>query len=95
MSLTEKDVLRAAELARLEIRPDEVQSLVPQVKETLSYVRMLDRVDTENVEPMSFAIERKNAFRPDIPGGCLLNEEALSNSADSGGGHFLVPRVIE
>jgi aspartyl-tRNA(Asn)/glutamyl-tRNA(Gln) amidotransferase subunit C len=94
-SLTQKDVLRIAELARLELTADEVDLFTRQLADILDYVEQIRTLDTSNVPPTSHAtsesIERDDAVVAPLPRGA-----ALANAPDAAAeaGLFKVPRVI-
>ena len=94
-SLSRSDVERIAELARLELTPDEVTLFTRQLAEILDYVEEIRGLDTSGVEPTSHAINRPYE-RPDVPVPSLERLEALANAPDAAleTGLFKVPRVI-
>jgi len=94
MSVTRKDVEYIAELARLKFTDEELDSYTDQLNEILGYMEKLNELDTENVEPLSYPVEIKDALRDDIPGVSVSTEEALKNAPDHDGQHLKVPKVI-
>ena len=53
MALEEKDVRYVAELAHLELTPDEVNKFLPQLDSILQHMQKLNELDTSQVEPMA------------------------------------------
>lgn len=51
--ISEENVRRMAELARLKLNNDEIKTFANQLGDILKYVEILDEVDTENVEETS------------------------------------------
>ncbi|MCL4503512.1 MAG: Asp-tRNA(Asn)/Glu-tRNA(Gln) amidotransferase subunit GatC [Deltaproteobacteria bacterium] len=94
MALSREEVLHVAELARLSLRPEEVELFTRQLNDILAYVEKLQELDTSNVVPLAHVIPVFNAFREDEVEECLSLEEALENAPAREGGSFLVPRVI-
>ena len=94
-SLTKDDVLRIAELARLELTASEVDLFTKQLGSILDYVEEIRELDTAGVPPTSHAINRP-ADRSDEPGPTLVRSEALANAPDAApeAGMFKVPRVM-
>ena len=92
--ITREEIRHVADLARLELDDEAVETFVGQIGRILEYVATLESVDTDGVEPMSHAISLKNAFRPDEPGEHLDNAEALANAPEKDDRSFLVPRVV-
>jgi aspartyl-tRNA(Asn)/glutamyl-tRNA(Gln) amidotransferase subunit C len=94
-ALSREDVLRIAELARLELTPDEVELFTRQLAGILEYVDQIGAVDTTGVPPTSHAINRP-LERPDLPHQPLPRVDALANAPDAAkeSGLFKVPRVF-
>jgi aspartyl-tRNA(Asn)/glutamyl-tRNA(Gln) amidotransferase subunit C len=94
-SLTRDDVLRIAELARLELTADEVVLFTRQLGSILDYVEQIRGLDTTGVPPTSHVINRP-VDRPDEPRQVLPRHEAVSAAPEPAieAGLFKVPRVI-
>lgn len=94
-SLSREDVLRIAELARLELTADEVDLFTRQLAGILEYVEQIRSLDTTGVVPTSHVINRP-VDRPDVAVASLPRTEALANAPDAAteAGLFKVPRVI-
>lgn len=95
MPVTEDDVRKVAQLARLSFSPDEERLMVDELNRMLEYVAVLDALDTTGVSPTAHVLPLENAFRSDVLGQSLSQKDALANAPLSGQGHFRVPRVIE
>jgi len=94
-SLSREDVLRIAELARLELTSDEVELFTRQLADILSYVEQIQALDTTGVVPTSHAINQPRE-REDLPVPSLDRAAALANAPDAAteAGLFKVPRVF-
>jgi aspartyl-tRNA(Asn)/glutamyl-tRNA(Gln) amidotransferase subunit C len=88
-------VRKIAHLARLKVTDAEGERLSRELGEILSYVELLDEVNTEGVEPMAHAIELINVLREDIPQPSLPREQALANAPGTDGRYFLVPAILD
>ena len=53
MTISREDVLRVAELAHLELTPEEIELYRGQLDEILAYIGKLEKLDVSNVEPMA------------------------------------------
>jgi aspartyl-tRNA(Asn)/glutamyl-tRNA(Gln) amidotransferase subunit C len=95
MKITREEVLRVAELARLELSEAEVELFVRQLSEILEYVDLLGRVDVEGVEPTAHVLAISAPLRADEPHPSLPLEEALSSAPARAGSSFLVPKVLD
>src|SRR5512144_1177344 len=97
MSLSLAEVRRIAGLARLELSPEEEQSLAAQLSGILDYVAQLEELDVSAVEPMTHALAAGELppLRDDEVRPSLSPEEALANAPEREGTCFKVPRIIE
>lgn len=95
MQITRKDVEQVALLSRLEIAQSDVQKFTGQLNAILEYVDVLDKVNTEGVEPTAHVLPLKNVMRADKAVSSLSRELALSNAPEQEDGYFKVPKIIE
>lgn len=93
--ISRDEVAYVANLARLSLGEAEEVKFTSQLNDILLYMDKLSGVDTTGVEPMTHAIARKNAFRPDRVVPSLAVEVSLANAPHARGGCFEVPKVIE
>jgi aspartyl-tRNA(Asn)/glutamyl-tRNA(Gln) amidotransferase subunit C len=98
MPITESDVEKVAQLAHMEITPDELKLFAPQMADIVSYVEQLNEVDTSNVEPALGGLtpegERTDSSREDVVAPSLGQKTALAEAPDAAAGHFRVPKVL-
>ena len=94
MKISFEEVRHVADLARLEMSPEEVESMTRQLDGILNYVAKLNELDTEGIEPTTHAISIVNAFRDDEARPSLDREDTLSNAPQQDGEAFVVPKVI-
>ena len=66
-----KEVERVAQLARLELSPEERERMREQLDRILGYIDKLRQLDTAGVEPTSHAVPIVNVFREDELRPCL------------------------
>jgi len=70
MKITEKDVTYVAELANLELTPNERVRMLHDLNSILEYIDRLNQLDTSRIEPMAQVADRygveapENASRP-------------------------------
>lgn len=98
MGLTAKDVQYVAELAHLELTPEEMKNFLPQLDSILQYMQTLNELDTTHVEPMAqvtYPAAENPSLRSDQPLHTFDHKEALANAPEPGTSCFKVPRVIE
>jgi aspartyl-tRNA(Asn)/glutamyl-tRNA(Gln) amidotransferase subunit C len=95
MSSTKLEVEYVAELARIQLTPEEVNTFRSQLEIVLQHVERLNQVDVSNVEPMAHSFPIYNVFRNDELRNGLDNESALANAPRRAQGLFMVTKVVE
>lgn len=95
MSLTADQVRQVAHLARLEIKPEQVEHYAVQLSRILDMVSELSKVDTQGVEPMAHPLAMNQRLRPDAVTEPNLRAEYQAHAPSVQDGLFLVPKVIE
>ncbi len=95
MKLDKQAVEKIAVLARLQLKPDEIERLQTQLTGILDYVEQLNELDTKGVEPTAHVEAKGTPLREDEPHECLPFDEFLKNAPDAKGTAFRVPRIIE
>ena len=95
MKISKEDVVKVAELARLEFKDDEVERFTEQLGNILEYIEKLNELDTGDVEPTSHVLDISTPLREDKVVKKLTIEEVLQNAPESEDDFFVVPQVIE
>jgi aspartyl-tRNA(Asn)/glutamyl-tRNA(Gln) amidotransferase subunit C len=99
MALNSQDIDRIANLARLELQPEESQRMLGQINGFFDIVEQMRAVDTTGIEPLAHpvAVIQDIALRLRADVASEPNErEANQRSAPAvERGLFLVPKVIE
>ena len=100
MKISREDVLRVAELAHLELTPEEIELYRGQLDEILVYIGKLEKLDVANVEPMAQVLftstgEDQPQLRDDTLVPCDVSDAVLAQAPDAAKPFFRVPRVIE
>ena len=86
---------KTAHLARLAMGDAEIDRLIGNAEKVLEYVKQLNGLNTDSLDPTSHALEQTNAFRVDSVVACANPKEIVKQSPDSKDQLFQVPRVIE
>ena len=88
------DINHIAILANRTFSEDEKKKLSIQLEETVEYVKELDEVNTENIEPISQVTGLENITREDIIKPSFSQEEALQNAKSTHNGFFKVKGIL-
>ena len=89
------DVAYVANLARLELTPEEQTLFQGQLEDIVKYVEKISEVDIAGVAPMMHGRPLVNAFREDEVRPSMDREAALGNAPARVGDEFLLPKIVE
>ena len=99
MALTPQEITRVANLARLELRPDETERVLSQLNGFFKLVEQMDAVNTDGVHPLAHpaAILGDVALRlrDDIASEPNQRDISQISAPAVERGLFLVPKVME
>lgn len=100
MSVDKETVAKIASLARIQMGDAELERMVPELNNILSWVEQLGEVDTSEVEPMTAVIPNTLRLRADVVDadpltGGGVQDKVLANAPAAEHGFFGVPKVIE
>jgi aspartyl-tRNA(Asn)/glutamyl-tRNA(Gln) amidotransferase subunit C len=95
VELSHDEVRRIAELAKLDLTPDEIALYAGQLSKILDYFRRLQELDTSHIEPTASVLPLKNVMRADIPGTPLTPAQVTANTRDKLGDQFVVSAVLD
>jgi aspartyl-tRNA(Asn)/glutamyl-tRNA(Gln) amidotransferase subunit C len=95
MPLDKATVAHIAALARIRLSEAELEPLVGELSQILTWVEQLNEVDTSGVVPMASVAASGLPMREDrvTDGDC--REAILGNAPRSARGFFAVPKVVE
>ena len=92
--ITPSDVRKVAELARLNLPEDQIETYTVELEEILSYVEQLQEIDTNNIPPTSRAVEVTNVMREDYVEVKCSREDILDQAPHREGDFFRVPKIL-
>jgi aspartyl-tRNA(Asn)/glutamyl-tRNA(Gln) amidotransferase subunit C len=98
--VTVEDVERVAELAHLELAPEETPRMLKDLNAILDYVAELNELDTKGVVPLAQVTELLDAngtgvLRSDVVQPSLDRAEVMNQAPETDQAFFKVPKVIE
>jgi aspartyl-tRNA(Asn)/glutamyl-tRNA(Gln) amidotransferase subunit C len=99
MSLTPQDIARIANLARLELQPNESERLLADINGFFNIVETMRAVDTSGIEPLAHPLAAIQdvalRLRDDVASEPDQREANQRSAPSVERGLFLVPKVIE
>lgn len=92
--LTKEEVLHVAQLARINIDEDELETYQIELKKLLNEVEKISAVKGYDDEKLIALWDRKTELREDIAGEMLDPKEVVNNAPRHSGNYIEVPVVI-
>ncbi len=94
MSISQEEVKKVANLARLDITEKEEQEFVGQLNAILEYFDQLSELNTDEVEPTTRAIDVSNIMRTDVQKTYEDRESLLDSAPSRDDDFFKVPQIM-
>lgn len=93
--ISRDDVLKLASLSSLQLSDDEVEELQAEIPTILDYVKLLDELDTNGVEPAYQVTGLQNVFRDDqAVQSNVSREDLLALAKETQDSQIKVPKVL-
>lgn len=102
--VTVEEVEHVAELAHLELKPEEMPAMLRDLNAILDYVAQLNELDTTGVAPLAQVSELVSELQNGVGAGALRADQLLPSldraavmpqAPETDGVFFKVPKVIE
>ena len=94
-NITIDEVKRIAKLSKLDIPDDQLDYYAEEMDKILEYFKIISKVDTSNIEPLTHITENENITREDVTDKSIENKEVIKNCPDSFGQYIKVPKVLD
>lgn len=95
MVIDKETVIKVADLARIEIKDQEISGLTAEMNKLLTFMEKLNEIDTTGVKPLVYMNEEVNVWREDIAKQEITVADGLKNAAKHNESYFFVPKIIE
>lgn len=95
MKITKDMVEYVAELSRLKLTDEQCEATRKGLGEIISYMDVLNNINTDGIEPMSHAFAVKNVMRDDVVKPSADRAELLKNAPKADSEAVIVPRAVE
>lgn len=95
MAITKQEIKKIAELSRLSVIGEEEARYAETISAALDYMKILDEVDTKNVEPLSQVTGLEGVVRVDIIKQKNNQKDLLTQMPQVEDGELVVPAVFE
>lgn len=93
--ISKEQVEYMASLAKFEIKENELDEFTNKLSGILEYVKILEDVDTKDVEPLYQVYDYKQVLREDIVEEGISREEVLQNTVEKQYGYFKLLNIMD
>ncbi len=93
-TISRDEVARVAALARIELRPEELDRLAGELEVIVQSVAQVSEIVGPDVPATSHPIPLTNVFRHDVPVTPTDRDKVLASAPASEDGKFLVPQIL-
>ena len=95
MIINKQTVNKVADLARIAIKDEEIETLTGEMNKILTFMEKLNQLDTTGVKPLVYMNEEANIWREDVVKQEISVTDGLKNAAMHNENFFFVPKIIE
>lgn len=95
MQITPDLIKYLEKLARITLTEDEEEKVGNELQDILTYIDMLNELDTDGVEAMSHCFPVTNVMREDEVQPSMSADEIVANAPESQDGCFVVPKTVD
>ena len=95
MSIDKDKIKHTAKLARISLDEKQTASLSKDLSNIFNFIEKLNKIDTENVKPLTSMLDHSLRTREDKVTDGGIRDKILENSPSKNEEFFIVPKVIE
>ena len=95
MSIDLKTIKHISKLSRISVDEKRAEKLADDLNSIFDFIEKLNKLKTDNVEPLTSVVETRLKLRPDEVKSKNIREQIIKNSPQDNEDYFVVPKVIE
>ena len=95
MTIDLKTIKHISKLSRISVEDSKAKKLAGDLNSIFDFIKKLNELDTENIEPLTSVAEITLKLRSDEVKSENIRDQILKNSPDENEDFFVVPRVVE
>ena len=95
MQITPDLIKYLESLARITLTEEQEKKVGTELQDILTYIDMLNELDTDGVEAMSHCFPVTNVMRDDVVEPSMTPDEITANATESQDGCFVVPKTVD
>ena len=95
MTIDLKTIKHISKLSRISVDDKKAKKLAGDLNSIFEFIEKLNKLDTKNIEPLTYVAETTLKFRNDEVKSKDIRDQILKNSPDENEDFFVVPKVVE
>ena len=95
MSIDLKTIKHISKLSRISVDEKRAEKLADDLNSIFDFIEKLNKLKTDNVEPLTSVAETTLKLRPDEVKSKNIREQIIKNSPQDNEDYFVVPKVLE
>ncbi len=84
-----------ASLSKLDFNESDLQKIKVDLENIFEFVKVLEKVNTDNIEPLIYMSDEINVIRNDEITTQVSKTDALKNAPSKNSDYFKVPKVLK
>ena len=95
MPIDKSQVKKVAKLSRISLDDSKLESLSKDLISILNFVEQLNKLDTNEIKPLTSIIDKSLDTRDDSVSDGQIKDQILKNSPEKNEDFFIVPKVVD
>ena len=95
MPIDKSQVKKVAKLSRISLDDSKLESLSKDLVSILNFVEQLNKLDTNEIKPLTSIIDKSLDTRDDTVSDGKIKDQILKNSPEKNEDFFIVPKVVD
>jgi aspartyl-tRNA(Asn)/glutamyl-tRNA(Gln) amidotransferase subunit C len=95
MPIDKSQVKKVAKLSRISLDDSKLESLSKDLVSILNFVEQLNKLDTNEIKPLTSIIDKSLDTRDDTVSDGQIKDQILKNSPEKNEDFFIVPKVVD
>ena len=95
MPIDKNQVKKVAKLSRISLDDSKLESLSKDLVSILNFVEQLNKLDTNEIKPLTSIIDKSLDTRDDTVRDGQIKDQILKNSPEKNEDFFIVPKVVD
>ena len=95
MPIDKSQIKKVAKLSRISLDDSKLESLSKDLVSILNFVEQLNKLDTNEIKPLTSIIDKSLDTRDDTVSDGQIKDQILKNSPEKNEDFFIVPKFVD